>query len=251
MPVVVLAVSGRDVLICQSGKFLADKPWIENIYDLQRLDEVSANNTEKRPVQNTSNDKKLATVEFLKRAEQLTNILHNKELISYIDNVRVNGVEWKNASIQNGKQLKNRYTTRFLYSANPPGFIKGTFPDPAYPGETPQQAGAREFFEETGTRIDIVRFEQIQPTIFMLRMSSKEAEQIIPTWRALPVGELTELRWEPILEIIKDTNSLNSESRLAARFLPPVGGRKKTIRRKKLKQPKKKGTLKRGVRRSH
>jgi hypothetical protein len=250
MSVVVVVVSGRDVLISQSGIFLADRDWIADIRAQQRIDKLPANTAVgTRPVANTAADKALATQQFLTRAENLTRTLRASRNIEQYDKVTLKQVEWKDAVVQHGEALDDRYTTRFLYPANPPGFIKGTFPDPGHPGETAQQAAAREFFEETSTQLPLASFRVIQPTIFMVTIPPDQKQQIIETWRALPTGELSDLRWEPIRDVLTDIGILNLESRPAAPFLPPVGGRKKTIRRKKSKQPTKKGTLKRGVRR--
>lgn len=241
MAVIVLAVSGRDVLICNSGKFLADQNWIpgNELRAAQRVDVLGG-----RVVTNTEQDKQAAITIFLQRADQFTQRLNQ--------HIKVGNVEWKPASPANPARgipaLPNRFTTRFLYPMNPAGFIKGTYPDLVFPGETPKQAAAREFFEETGTRIDLGRFQNTpDPNVFILNISPAEKQSILNTWGQLRTGELYQLYWVPIAEVCATPMHLNQQCQYAVQYLPRAAGR--TIRRKKSARSKKRGTSKQGVRR--
>lgn len=257
MVVAIFAISGTDVLIAQGGEYLTDKTTIgidmNMVRDLQRVTTV-----QNRPVQNTEADKQLARDIFVSRARDLTNSLRTNGGILGTDKVKANSVTWKEAQPANAAKkilaLPGRFVTRFIVPIHPPGFVKGTYPDPAYPGETPQQAAAREFQEETGVSLPVSSFmpNPQNPTIFRLSVSPAQKDQIVRTWSAMDqqnLGELFELRWEPISDIYADRTKLNNDSKAIIEFLPSGAGKRSTIRRKTSKRSKRKGTSKRGVRR--
>lgn len=204
MPVIVLAISGRDVLIAQSGKWLTDGRKETKLFQLQKITGFP----------NTPEGLAAANEEALRRANTVGT------------DIRYTPLVWKTAP--------DRYSTRFLTPANPPGFVKGTFPDADFPGETAMAAAVREFEEETG--YDIGR-SLLQPTttagIFTVNISPGEKTAILRSWNAMGrVGELYDLRWEPIADIRKDIGLLNGESQQAVQYLPQRAGRRKTRRRR-------------------
>jgi hypothetical protein len=114
------------------------------------------------------------------------------------------------------------YSTRFIDPSkrgNPWGFIKGTFPDTNYPGETAEAAARREFEEETSTPLT-EPLTEVAPTIFRVTVDDAKADAILRTWRTKSregYGELVNLEWVPIQDVRKD---LNPESMAALAFLP-------------------------------
>jgi 8-oxo-dGTP pyrophosphatase MutT (NUDIX family) len=201
MPVIVLATSGRDVLISQSGKWLTDVKKDPKIFQLQKIP-------------GTATGLAAAKQEALRRADSIGSDIKYTPLV------------WKTNP--------DRWSTRFLTPMNPPGFIKGTFPDSDFKGETEAAAAVREFKEETG--YDIRRFP-LQPTtasgVFTVEIPESEKAAVIASWKAMGrEGEIYELRWEPIVDIRKDVALLNAESKTAVQFLPVVAGKRKTRRRK-------------------
>jgi hypothetical protein len=125
------------------------------------------------------------------------------------------------------------FTVRYISQAhpNPPGFIKGTFPDSKFKGESPQDAAAREFEEETGYRVpDQHRFREVAAgtNIFKLAVPSElEAALIFRSWTIkleAGEGELVDLGWVPIKNVRKE--SLNPESQIAFPYLSSQGGRR-------------------------
>lgn len=260
MPVIVIARSGRDVLIGQNGIYLQDTHWIDPavLRDSQRVTQLPDGAGGNRVVANTPADKVAAAQLFRSKAENYTNDLKAAGRIKNFDKIKYDSVKWKVATPADAARgipaLPDRFVTRFIYPIRPAGFIKGTFPDAEFPGETPQQAAAREFREETGTDIPIANFVAVPGAgnIFILTVPLAQKPTITASWRAMDQnyeGELFELTWEPIVDIYKIRDSLNAESRAAAVHLPAESGGA-TIRRKKSGRSKRKGTSKRGVRRS-
>jgi len=204
MPVIVLATSGRDVLVAQSGKWLTDVNKDPKIFQLQKIP-------------GTRDGVAAARAEALRRAESLG------------PDVRFTPLVWKTNP--------DRWSTRFLTPINPPGFVKGTFPDSDFPGESEMAATVREFKEETG--YDISRFS-LKPTpgrgMFTVAIPAEEKAAIIKSWKAMgKEGELYDLRWEPIPDIQKDVAPLNTESKLAVPYLAARAGRRKTRRQKTIR----------------
>lgn len=194
-PVIVLATHGRNVLIAQGGKWLTDED--KSVFDLQRITGV-----ENTPRRRTA--RQVAT----ERAQQLG------------ENVKFTPLEWKPSP--------DRFSTRFVVPGNPPGFLKGTYPDPKYPNESPVEAAIREVKEETG--FDITPYKIVPKTDTIFHVEIPE-EPILQSWRAMGrEGELVDLRWEPIADIRKDIRLLNPESQAAVRYLPLKAG---TRRRKR------------------
>lgn len=205
MPVIVLATSGRDVLIGQGGQWLVDTtPDKEIIYTAQKITGFP----------NTEEGKQAATAKAAIRARQLG------------PDIKFTELEWKTNP--------DRYSTRFLTPINPPGFIKGTYPDDKYPNETPRQAAIREFREETGYSIERFPLIEVAPKIFRIEIPQDQKSAVIQSWRNMgAMGELFELRWEPNVDIRKDAAKLNSESRPAVAYLPTyyAGTRRRRRRR--------------------
>ena len=121
------------------------------------------------------------------------------------------------------------YVTKFVdpsKGGNPWGFIKGTFPDTAYPDETPEEAARREFEEETATPLTetltlLNKPKTLKdPHIYRVDLGDEKAEAVIKNWRAKTremYGELVNLEWVPIKKIRED---LNRESNAALPLLP-------------------------------
>ena len=201
MPVIVLAISGRDVLIAQSGKWLTDVKKDPKLFQLQKITGFP----------NTPAGLAAARAEALRRADSLG------------PDTKYTPLVWKTNP--------DRYSTRFLTPMNAPGFVKGTFPDSDFPGESEIAAAAREFKEETGYAITGLQ-PTASPDVFTVDVPSTEKVAIINSWRAMGrEGELYDLRWEPIPDIRKDIALLNSESKPAVQYLPVRAGRRKTRRR--------------------
>ena len=203
MPVIVLATSGRDVLIAQSGKWVTDED--KSVFALQKITGFP----------NTASGHLQATQEATRRAERLG------------EDVKFTPLEWKTEP--------DRFSTRFVKPGNPPGFLKGTYPDSKYPDESPVEAAIREVKEETG--FDITPYKIVPKTdnIFQVEIPK---EGIIQSWRAMGrQGELVDLRWEPISDIRKDIRLLNSESQTAVQYLPlKAGTRRRRLRKSKNKK---------------
>lgn len=204
MPVIVLAISGRDVLISQSGKWLTDVKKDPKIFEYQKIPIME------NPEYEAENRARLLSTDL-------------KDNVKFAPVVR--------------KSNPDRYSTRFLIPMNPPGFIKGTFPDTDFKGETPIAAAAREFKEETGYTISGLK-PTVSSNVFTVSIPTAEKAAIIASWKSMGrEGELYDLRWEPIADIRKDVALLNAESRAAVQFLPVVAGRRrrkaKTIRMKR------------------
>lgn len=205
MPVIVLATSGRDVLIATAGKWVTDED--KSVFELQKLTGFP----------NTPIGKAGATKEATRRAEKLGT------------DVKFTPLEWKTQP--------DRYSTRFVKPGNPPGFLKGTYPDPKYPNESPVEAAIREVKEETGFDITSYKIVPKTDTIFQVEIPAEQKENVIQSWRAMGrEGELVDLRWEPIPDIRKDIRLLNSESQPAVQYLPLKAG---TRRRRKIYKSRK------------
>jgi hypothetical protein len=127
------------------------------------------------------------------------------------------------------------YTTRFITKASPhpPGFIKGTYPDPDHPKEGAKAAADREFQEETFTVIDGRRLTEvsINSQIYKLVLTDDEADKVIKNWKAQydnGIGELVDLKWVPIADVLanheKDAETYNPESRKAIPYLKRYKG---------------------------
>ena len=202
MPVIVLATSGRDVLIAQSGKWVTDED--KSVFPLQKITGVPNTPRRRRAIE-------VAT----QRAQQLG------------EEVKFTPLEWKTEP--------DRFSTRFVKPGNPPGFLKGTFPDSKYPDEAPVEAAIREVKEETN--FDITPYKIVPKTdrIFQVEIPAEQKQSIIQSWRAMGrQGELVDLRWEPISDIRKDIRMLNSESQAAVQYLPlKAGTRRRRVRKSK------------------
>lgn len=217
MPVIVLATSGRDVLIGQGAGWLVDTASDRDkkrMYDAQALTGFPH-----------SPEGEMSAISKASTYAQ-----------SFGNNVQFTPLEWKPSP--------DRYSTRFLNPSDihPPGFIKGTFPDKTYPNETPEAAARREFMEETWFPLDGYALREVAPQIFHVEIRPEDKKRIIDTRRSHGMNnELYELRWEPIVDIRKDAETLNPESKRAVPYLPARAGRRKTrraIRRKVYKSRK-------------
>jgi 8-oxo-dGTP pyrophosphatase MutT (NUDIX family) len=93
------------------------------------------------------------------------------------------------------------------------GFPKGGIE----PGETPEQAAVREFYEETGFTIPPGRLEPTKsPTVFQFNATDAERDQIIAAWNAMgDEGELYGLEWADIAAVKR--TKLNPPSAQAIR----------------------------------
>lgn len=206
MPVIVLAINGRDVLIAQAGKWLTDTD--KSVFDLQKI----------MGFPNTPDGKIQATQEAVRRAERLG------------PDVKFTPLEWKTEP--------DRYSTRFVKPGYPPGFLKGTYPDPKYPNESPMEAAIREVREETKFDITPYRIVPKTDTVFLVEIPK---EGILQSWRAMGrEGELVDLRWEPISDIRKDIRLLNPESQAAVQHLPLKAGTRRRRRRRVFRSRKQK-----------
>lgn len=118
------------------------------------------------------------------------------------------------------KERDGYYTTKFVdkSSPNPPGFIKGTFPDREYPGEKPKDAAAREFEEETFTKFPVGRFSEVSfgTQVYKITLTDSEAQSVIANWKrhySKDVGELIDLKWVPIADVLDNREDYNPQSR--------------------------------------
>jgi hypothetical protein len=216
MPVIVFAIHGKNILIGRGGKWHAD----------------GKSDAEKDRIAN------------LQRSKLDTLAAAVAELL---------GKRPKDTLVRQPLKREEYYTTRFidLNDPNPPGFIKGTHPDTEHPGEKPKAAAAREFEEETFTKFDVGRFTEVSlgTKIYKIVLKDAEAAEVMKNWtagKASGMGELVELDWVPIADILSGKLTLNSESDAAIDRLRrlKLGGRRKTLRRM-LKKPK---TLKKRIR---
>ena len=202
MPVIAIAVHKDNVLLATGGKWLIDgksKPIQARIAKEQ---------------QSTKTTEKEAADEIRKR---LPKGVHMKPLVKKLD-----------------KDTNQPYfTTKFikLDDPNTPGFIKGTFPDKNYKNELPEAAIAREFEEETFTKLDESKFHQVAPHVFKVELTDAESKEVIRNWKAKftheKTGELVNLEWVPITSILSGTPTLNEESQAVLKHLippPPAGG---------------------------
>ena len=136
------------------------------------------------------------------------------------------------------------FTTKFIETTdpNPPGFIKGGI---EASDASPRTAAAREFEEETFTKIPASRFVELAPHVFKLEVDDTEAKEIIENWRRsfkAGIGELVTLKWMAVSTVHRSADILNKESQAALKHLPTSGGRR--TRRRMLQKPK---TLKKRI----
>lgn len=137
------------------------------------------------------------------------------------------------------------FSTKFIETAkpNPPGFIKGG----AEVGDADARAAiAREFEEETFTKIPASRFVELEPNVFKLVVTDAEAQAIIDTWKnafRAGIGELVTLKWMAVSNVRRSSGILNRESKAVLHHLPTSGGRR--TRRRMFQKPK---TLKKRIR---
>ena len=141
-------------------------------------------------------------------------------------------------------QKQGYYTTRFIDKTRsiPPGFIKGGMEG----SESPQQAAAREFEEETFTKLPVDRFVEIAPNVYKVDVTDEEADAILRKWKKSFMngfGELVDLKWMNVSNVHRSKDILNTESQAALQYLPKSGGRR--TRRRMLKKPQ---TLKKRIR---
>jgi hypothetical protein len=134
-------------------------------------------------------------------------------------------------------QNNGYFTGKFLRIADPhpPGFIKGDVEG----SESAQVAAAREFEEETFTKLPADRFVPVHGNIFKLEVTDREAKDILGNWktqRKNGIGELVELKWMALSNVHRSKDMLNPESQAALDHLPTSGGRR--TRRRMLKKPK-------------
>jgi hypothetical protein len=216
MPVIVFAIHGKNILIGRGGKWHADgksDAEKERIANLQRskLDTLAA-----------------ATAELL-------------------------GKRPKDTLVRQPIKKKDYFSTRFidLDDPHPPGFIKGTYPDTEHPDEKPKAAAAREFEEETFTKFDTGRFTEVSlgTKVYKIVLKDAEATEVLKNWKdgkAAGMGELVDLKWVPIADILAEKLDLNPESTEVIERLQrlKLGGRRKTLRRM-FQKPK---TLKKRIR---
>lgn len=208
MPVIVLATSGRNVLISIPGKWLADDT--PGLHEAQRIYLPEARRA-------------AADREATSRARHLG------------EDVKYTPLVWK----PKDSHGDDRFSTRYSRPGESPGFVKGTFPDRAFPGESEADAARREFQEETGTAIDPAwTWTRVAPNVFRVEVPESKTKGILRSWKAMGrEGELHDLRWEPISDVRKDIRLLNTESRSAVQYLPLKAGTrrrrngKRTLRR--------------------
>jgi hypothetical protein len=196
MPVIAIAVHKDNVLLATGGKWLIDgksKPIQARIAKEQ---------------QSTKTTEKEAADEIRKR---LPKGVHMKPLV----------------------KKDGYFTTKFikLDDPNTPGFIKGTFPDKNYKNELPEAAIAREFEEETFTKIDESKFHWVANHVYTVQLTDAQAKAVIDNWKEKftkeKTGELVNLEWVPITSVLAGTRKLNEESGNVIQHLlppPPPGG---------------------------
>lgn len=195
MPVIAIAVHKDNVLLATGGKWYIDgksKPLQARIAKEQRST---------KPTEEEAADEIRA---------RLPKGVHMKPLVKKTD----------------------YFTTKFvkLSDPNPPGFIKGTYPE--RDGESPEAAIVREFEEETFTKIDKDKFHKVAHHVYKVQLTDDEAKAAIDNWKEKftkeKTGELVNLEWVPIASVLGGTPKLNEESQAVVEHLvppPPGGGR--------------------------
>ena len=195
MPVIAIVVHKDNVLLATGGKWLIDgksKPIQERIRKEQRST---------KPTETEAADEIRA---------RLPNGVHMKPLV----------------------KKPTYFTTKFIKLSDPntPGFIKGTFPDPDHEHETPKAAIVREVEEETFTKLDEGKFQEVASHVFKVELTDAESKEVIRNWKDKftreKTGELVNVEWVPIVSVLGGTRKLNAESQAAVKYLipPPPGG---------------------------
>jgi hypothetical protein len=130
------------------------------------------------------------------------------------------------------------YTTKFIdtKSPHPPGFIKGTFPDSDHPKEKAKAAAAREFTEETFTDLKVDRLSEVSlgTQIYKVVLTDEEARAVIANWKrhfSDDIGELINLKWVPIADVLEHPDDYNIQSREAFRYLKKYKGGRRVFSR--------------------